>query len=354
MMTRSLQTSALLLGAFLATAAPPQAQETAPFLGQWNITGVPPDTSYVYWLELQQDAGAFSSLFLNRTGHPLPLTAVKIVNGELVFQASGTAQNPAGPVFHAKVVDGKLVGSFTSAGRPGAANATPPAPRTVNWVGVRPPVWPAANANGPHEYGAPVVLYDEGMKDQDPAALFDVQNTLRPVNWFIEDGLLTNRAPGGNNIISKQTFNDFKVHVEYRLEPKSNSGIYLRGRYELQVLDDATDTTTEKFLMQGAIYGRRAPDVMASKAPGEWQTLDAVMVANRVTVRVNGRLVHDNQPVGGITGGALDCDELAPGPLMIQGDHGRIWIRQAIVTPIIKAAPTVTADGMRDANTSRR
>jgi len=89
--------------------------------------------------------------------------------------------------------------------------------------------------------------------------------------------------------------------------------------------------------MQAAIYGRRAPDVMASKAPGGWQTMDAVMVANRVSVMLNGRTVHDNQPVVGITGGALDNDELTPGPLMIQGDHGRIWIRKAVVTPIIKA-----------------
>jgi len=74
-----------------------------------------------------------------------------------------------------------------------------------------------------------------------------VQNTRSAINWLIEDGLLTNKAPGGNNIISKQTFADFRVQVEYKIEPKSNSGIYLRGRYELQVLDDLTDTTTRSF-----------------------------------------------------------------------------------------------------------
>src|SRR5579862_4589128 len=229
------KTALLLLSALLVTVAVPRAQQANPFLGQWNITGTPPDTSFVYWLELKNDGGTLRTLFLNRTGHPLPLTAVKIENGELIFQAGGTAEKPAGPEFHARVVDGRLVGSFTQAARPGGRNATPlppPAPRTINWVGIRPPVWPAANANGRHEYGTPVVLYDETMKDKDPGTLFDVQNTRSPINWLIEDGLLTNTAPGGNNIISKQKFSDFKVHVEYKLEPKSNSGIYLRGRYE--------------------------------------------------------------------------------------------------------------------------
>jgi hypothetical protein len=198
-------------------------------------------------------------------------------------------------------------------------------------------VWPAANANGTHTYGTPVVLYDETRKNVPLETIFDVQNTRNPMNWLVEDGLLTNKAPGGNNIISKQKFADFKVQVEYKLEPKSNSGIYLRGRYELQVLDDLTDTTTEKFLTQMAIYGRTAPSALASKAPGEWQSMEAILVGNRVTVTLNGQRVQDNVAIGGVTGGTLDNDELSPGPLMIQGDHGRIWIRKAVVTPITKA-----------------
>lgn len=336
------QGALFLLSAALLTTATPRAQQANPFLGAWNITGTGQDAANVYWLEVTDDAGKLSGLFLNRSGHPLPLAVVKVEHGELIFRA-GTAGKPTGPEYHAKVDGGKLVGSHTVQQRmPGAPRATPQTPvattlRTVHWVGVRPPVWPAANANGAHEYGTPVVLYDETMKDKAPETLFDVQNTRSPINWLVEDGLLTNKAPGGNNIISRQTFTDFKMQVEYKLEPKSNSGIYLRGRYELQVLDDLADTTTERFLTQAAIYGRTAPATLASKAPGEWQTMEAVLVGNRVTVTLNGRRVHDNVAIGGITGGALDNDELAPGPLMIQGDHGRIWIRKAIVTPITKA-----------------
>lgn len=336
-----LKASLLLLAAVLLSTAAPRAQQKNPFLGQWNITGQGPDSAIVYWLELKEEGGKLTSLFLNRTSHPIPLTAVKIVNDELIFQVSGTAAAPTGPEYHAKVVDGKLVGSHVLTPRPPAAGAappaTPPAPRTINWVGMRPPVFPAGNANGKHEYGKPVVLFDSAAP---PKSLDDVWGSQgnRPINWKIDDDhLLANPSPGGVNLVSKEKFTDFKVQVDYKLEPKSNSGIYLRGRYEIQVLDDVNDTTTEKYLTQGAIYGRKAPDKLASKAPGEWQSMEIVLVGNHVTVTLNGQRIHDNAVIGGVTGGTLDNDELAPGPLMIQGDHNRVWIRKIVVTPITKA-----------------
>lgn len=342
-----LRSALLLVVALLLSTGAPRAEQANPFLGAWNISGTGQDSANVYWLEVRDDAGKLSGLFLNRSGHPLPLAVIKADGGELIFRG-GTPEKPSGPEYHAKIEGGKLVGHHTVTQRPpatvGAAIVErgaekPPAPveRTVNWIGVRPPVWPAANANGKHTYGTPVVLYDETRKNVPLETIFDVQNTRNPMNWLVEDGLLTNKAPGGNNIISKQKFADFKVQVEYKLEPKSNSGIYLRGRYELQVLDDLTDTTTEKFLTQMAIYGRTAPSTLASKAPGEWQSMEAILVGNRVTVTLNGQRVQDNVAIGGVTGGTLDNDELSPGPLMIQGDHGRIWIRKAVVTPITKA-----------------
>jgi hypothetical protein len=126
------------------------------------------------------------------------------------------------------------------------------------------------------------------------------------------------------------------VDAEYKLGPKSNSGIYLRGRYELQVLDDFADTTTRRDLTHMAIYGRTPPAVKASKPAGEWQAMSAVIAGNRVTVMLNGQRVHDNAEILGITGGALDASELAPGPIMIQGDHTGVWLRKLIVTPITR------------------
>jgi hypothetical protein len=141
-------------------------------------------------------------------------------------------------------------------------------------------------------------------------------------------------SPHANNLVSKQRFKDFKIHAEYKLEKDSNSGIYLRGRYELQVLDDYGKDPESHGHM--AIYSRIAPRVNASRPAGEWQTMEATIVGNRVTVTLNGQTVHDNAVLEGITGGALDSDEATDGPIMLQGDHGRVWFRKVTVTPILK------------------
>lgn len=326
-------------------SAAPQAQTKAnPFLGAWNITGQGADSAIVYWLELKEEGGKLTSLFLNRGGHPIPLTMVKIENGELSFQTGGKPEAPTGPIMSAKIEGGKLVGSHKVSvrGRATAAGEPAPAPteRVINWVGIRPPVWPKADANAKHNFGTPVVLYDAAhmkmMRDMPLDSTWGIQGgDGKLAGWTVDDdGNFANAAPGGKNLVSKQKFFNYKIEVEYKLEPKSNSGIYLRGRYELQVLDDLTDTTTEKYLTQMAIYGRTPPAVLASKAPGEWQTMDATIVQNKVTVHLNGKVIHNNATIGGVTGGALDNNELEPGPIMIQGDHGHVWIRKIVVTPI--------------------
>jgi hypothetical protein len=320
--------------------------QSNPFLGAWNITGTGPDAANVYWLEITADAGQLRGMFLNRVGNPAPLGIVRVEGDELIFRA-GSAERPSGPEYRAKIEAGKLVGrhSVTQGGRRGRGNVDPNAPpppapteRVVNWVGVRPPVWPPTDANAKHAYGKPVVLFDNQTLD-----MWGVQIANRPMGWAIVDGAMTNahdpnnpdQRATGNNLVSREKFLNFRVETEYKLAPGSNSGIYLRGRYELQLLDDITDTKTRPDLSHMAIYGRTPPSVKASKPAGEWQTMEAVMVNNRVTVTLNGKRVHDNAIVLGITGGALDNDELSPGPLMIQGDHREVWIRKLVVTPIV-------------------
>ena len=138
--------------------------------------------------------------------------------------------------------------------------------------------------------------------------------------------------PKANNLVSKEKFKDVRLDAEYKLSPKGNSGIYLRGRYEMQVLDDAGAATESHGHM--SIYARKAPDVNASKPAGEWQTTQITLVGNCVTVVLNGKTVHDNARIPGITGGALDAKETEPGPIMIQGDHEQVWFRKVVVTPI--------------------
>ncbi len=302
-----------------------QAQQANPFAGAWNMTGVAPDASYVYWLEVSETNGQLSGRFLNRGGSPTALAVVRVENNELVFQG-GQAGKPSGPEYRARIENGRLIGRHTL---PPGANAAPgTAGRVVNWVGVRPPAWPPSNANGAHTYGAPVALFDGTSLDT-----FGVQHAGQPMGWTIVNREAVNEK-GANNLVSKQTFRDFKIEAEYKLGPQSNSGIYLRGRYELQVIDDFGSEPNVNSHM--SVYGRVAPSANASRAVGEWQTMTAVIVGNRVTVELNGRRVHDNMAIAGITGGALDANELEAGPIMIQGDHTGVWLRKLIVTPITK------------------
>jgi hypothetical protein len=183
------------------------------------------------------------------------------------------------------------------------------------------------NANAKHTYGKPVALFDGTSLDA-----WDVQHKTRPMKWSVEDGAMTNETPGANNLVSKEKFKDFRIAAEYKLDKGSNSGIYLRGRYELQVLDDFGKPIEEHAHM--SIYGWTAPAVNASKPAGEWQTMEAIVVGNKVTVTLNGQKVHDNATLEAITGGALDANETEPGPIMLQGDHGKVWYRKVTVTPL--------------------
>lgn len=324
MRARSATVAFAAIGLFLGAAcqAAPPAEPANPFLGAWNMTGNGDDASLVYWLEVSEAESGLGGMFLNRAGNPVPLGEVRLDEGELVFRRGGRGGDPTGPEFRARYENGQLIGHHTMRGR--GENATE---RTINWTGLRPPDWPEVNANGDHTYGEPVALFDGRTLDA-----WGVQHQGRAMGWIVADGLMTNEE-GANNLVSKQTFSDFRIEAEYRLAEGSNSGIYLRGRYELQILDDQGGDGRPD-LGHMAIYGRAAPAVNASLAAGEWQTMDAIVVGNRVTVTLNGQRVHDNQVLGGITGGALDNDELAPGPLMVQGDHSPVWIRKLVVTPI--------------------
>lgn len=285
------------------------------FLGKWDISGTKGNEKYVYWLEVKEENGKLSGNFLNRVASVVPLPEISIEKGELVFSPQKSPNQPK-QVFRAKVSDGKLVGSTTEDSR------------TIEWIGVRPPKWGRNNANASHKMGMPVELFDGNTLKG-----WHYQNPGRPSGWSVEDGTMIN-GPHADNIISDQKFQDYKIHVEYKLESQSNSGIYMRGRYELQVLDDYGKPPESHGHM--AIYSRVAPSVNASKPPGEWQTMEATLVGNRVTVVLNGQKVQDNSAIEGITGGALDSDEGKPGPIMIQGDHGKIWVRKVTVTPIAK------------------
>lgn len=148
--------------------------------------------------------------------------------------------------------------------------------------------------------------------------------------WKAENGIL--RSPkSGSNLITDEKFTDFKLHIEFRYPKGSNSGVYLRGRYELQIMDSKGSEPMKGLL--GAVYGFIAPTEMVAKEAGEWQSYDVTLVGRMVTLVGNGKTIICNQEIPGITGGALDSKEGEPGPLQIQGDHGAIEYRNIIITP---------------------
>ncbi len=174
------------------------------------------------------------------------------------------------------------------------------------------------------EWGEPIQLFNG--KDLDGWKTSGKKN-----QWIIKDGVLIS-PESGSNLISKQEFTDFKLHVEFKYDKNSNSGVYLRGRYEVQILDNApTDHPNSHSF--GGVYGFLTPSEMAAKGPGEWQTYDITLIGRMVTIVANGITIISNQEIPGITGGAIDSNEAEPGPIYFQGDHGPIQFRNIVITP---------------------
>ncbi len=189
----------------------------------------------------------------------------------------------------------------------------------LKFTGVRAP---SLERKEPPVWGNPINLLTDNM-----------DRWIIPENNKFEmiDGVMVNKETGGN-LITAQKFNDFKLSVEFRYPEGSNSGIYLRGRHELQI-EDSKGRTDD--VSVGGIYGFIPPAVNAAKKPGEWQTYEVTLVGRHVTVVFNGIEVISNRPIPGITGGSLDSNEGEPGPIMVQGDHGPVEFRKFVITPAV-------------------
>ena len=196
--------------------------------------------------------------------------------------------------------------------------------KTYNWTGIR----------------APKLIYTKNPIWGQPIPLFNGKDlsgwkATGENQWVVEEGVLKNPKSGAN-LVTEEKFNDFKLHIEFRYPAGSNSGVYLRGRYEVQIEDNkGKDPSSTLF---AGIYGFLSPTEMVAKSPGEWQQYDITLIGRRVTVVANGVPVIIDQTIPGITGGALDSNEGEAGPFFLQGDHGPIEYRNIIVTPRIEEA----------------
>jgi hypothetical protein len=192
----------------------------------------------------------------------------------------------------------------------------------LTWVGVRAPALPKPNNV---KWGTPIELFNgkdlAGWKLKDPT---------RPNGWKAVNDVLENEMPS-SDIRTEKDFSDFKLHIEFNCPSKSNSGVYLRGRYEVQVMDSYGQPPESHRL--GGLYGFIDPTENAGKPGGEWQTFDITLLGRYVTVVLNGKTIIDDKEIPGITGGAVNSREAEPGPLLLQGDHGKVSYRNMVLTP---------------------
>jgi len=153
-----------------------------------------------------------------------------------------------------------------------------------------------------------------------------------------DEGQLVNQKGHGVDIYTEQKFGDCTVTLEMMVPKGSNSGIYLMGNYEVQVLDSFGKEKVGAGDI-GGLYGAAAPLLNAAKAPGEWQQFviefqaprfeNGNKVANAVFKKatLNGKVIHENVEMKGVTGGSIGGGEKPTGPLMFQGNHGPVAYR---------------------------
>ena len=298
--------------------SPPSGSDASvtPFLGRWDLTLKAPDREYPSWLDLTQEEGVLKAEFVSRWGNARPLPKVSISEGRLTFVSPKNEEDRQNDmVFEGKLAGGQLTGTTTG------PDGTP-----WQWTGVRAP---SLNRKGTPRWGKPISLF----KGKDLSGWHADQPNPSAM-WKAENGTLI--SPGhGPELINDQKFEDFKLHVEFNCGPDSNSGVYLRGRYEVQIETDSVQEPPSHHT--GGVYGFIAPSPELPRTPGVWQTYDITLVGRRVTVIQNGKTIIDDREIPGITGGALDSHEGMPGPIYLQGsEKGHVLYRNIVITPAVK------------------
>jgi len=310
-LARLLSLTSLLL--LLAAVASGGDDKQPPVVGRWDLKVHGPDGDYPSWLEVRQSG--FRTLvgsFVGRFGSARPVARVDYDRGRVRFTLPPQWERRTDDLtFEGKLEDDVLRGETTD-----------DKGKRITWEGRRAP---SLKRDRPPRWGEPVELFNgrdlSGWKPRSS----EVKN-----GWLVRDGLLVNATPG-NDLLTERQFTDFKLHAEFRYPKGSNSGVYLRGRYEVQIEDNYGDEPDSHKI--GGVYGFLTPCVNAGKKPGEWQTLEVTLVGRQVTVVLNGERVIDRQAIPGITGGALDSDEGEAGPVLLQGDHGPVEFRKVTLTP---------------------
>lgn len=284
-----------------------------PFLGRWDLTIKTPARELPSWIEVSEEHGRPAVLMTGLTDHAAPLNKVEMKNGALEFLSpKGEEGFRQDTLFTGKLVDGQLEGTASS------SNGV-----SWQWTGQRAP---ELKREEPPKWGKPIRLFNgknfAGWKFSDPS---------RAAVWKVENGLLVKNG-NGSEIITDSKFEDFKLHIDFKCGPEANSGVYLRGRYEVQIETDSADQPPSQ--QTAGIYGFLIPNPQQPRRTNVWQSFEITLVGRTVTVVQNGVTVINHEEIPGITGGALDSHEGLPGPIYLQGsEKGRVAFRNIVITP---------------------
>ena len=263
----------------------------SPFAGRWDLTMTSKGATYPSWIEFAEEGPNGVVRLVGRTGSVRAAQDVKAEGSHLTFASSeGTWDitvngHKLTGVQHGKSGDVQLSGVPAPALKRAAAAAWAPAETLFDGKDLK------------------------GWEVDDPSKTY----------WSAQSGELRNDK-GGANIHTTRKFDDFKLHIEYNCPEGGNSGVYLRGRYEVQVEYEPPGKNDPAHSM-GSIYGFIAPSSELPKKPGQWESYDVTLVGRTITVIRDGTKIIDEQEIPGITGGALDSHEAEPGPIYLQGDH---------------------------------
>jgi len=298
--------ASLLATAFVSTMA---AQDSKAFLGRWDLT-VTPSTGKAYpqWIELKENGGKMEGRVQPRGGGWHPIAGAHLESGKLIVDLGETGAAASTTWELTTPSAGKLTGIEK---RGDAADG-------LTIAGAKAP---SLDRPMPKAWTKPRPLFDgKDLKGWEPIG--NVENN----KWIARNGELVNdnpetpgrRGPGAANIKTTEKFQDFKLHIEVNCPEGGNSGIYLRGRYELQVGTEGGKLPSHEM---GAIYSHYPPPAGSELGLGKWTSFDVTFVGRHVTVLRDGKMYHDNVEIPGPTGGALDSNESEPGPFFLQGDH---------------------------------
>ncbi len=300
-----------------------------PFLGRWALT-LP--NGGAGWLGVEEKDGALTSSVLWGGGSVVPTAGTKLAENKLIVTRE--QKNKEGKVTTETITataDGTTLNLSTVKHNEAGKQLGDPAP----FFGKRIADLPAAPDLSKVKFGEPVNLLNG--KDLTGWRLIKPDDDN---GWSVQDGVLQNRVKKEEkgkhfgNLRTDAEFEDFNLKLDVRTLEKSNSGIYLRGIYEVQVMESFGKPLDSHHM--GALYSRITPSVNAEKPIGEWQTLDITLVDRHLTVILNGKTIIDNQPVLGCTGGALTSDEFQPGPIFLQGDHTDVDYQNIVLRPVVK------------------